>query len=230
MINRVYSLLLEGQSPSRTYYDRKVSPVPNVNFLKQVYTGQLLVPSSTDEEYKAYCAEQLIQVVCKSDLLEDLNAFDPLNNYNHGGETVAKATSYTSLPSGLAINLLEPDTRHNWVAKLLTINVSPTADTVEISGIDTQVLGWSGTISAPVILTDGVKCVFNGTLPGTSFGMTASIVRPPDRNIKTLIDTLKHNPLAFRPEYEEYRLSRNVNNWLAAAVMNYCKVVTYGTS
>jgi len=199
-MNRVYSILTKGQNKDAQGYQRKVDTTVGYSGLESV--ADILVTDSTDNSYYNYQADQLVQVCRKSLLKASLAAVDPLNTYEYTFGVVEPSTLIGALPAGV----VNP-------SGLVTVNGLPQTFTVA-EGLTTA-----------IILADGLSMKLRGTLPAASFSTIVTVVRQPTRDLKPVITALKEFDTKWLPKYSDYRHSYDVNDWLAAFILNYCETV-----
>jgi len=121
------------------------------------------------------------------------------------------------------LDLLEPDMRHTWTYQSLVIVVNPSG-LVTVNGLP-QTFTVAEGLTTAIILADGLSMKLRGTLPAASFSTIVTVVRQPTRDLKPVITALKEFDTKWLPKYSDYRHSYDVNDWLAAFILNYCETV-----
>ena len=220
-MNRVYSILVKGLQKDSLYYQRRVDPTVGYTGLESI--GELLVEDTSDASYYNYQAEQLVQICLKSLLNDSLAAFDPLNTYDHTFDTIEPITIEGTLPTGLSIDYMEPDMRHSWVDYQFDVQIDPSG-LATINGVPHTFTNKDNLTSA-IPLAPGLSIKIKGAMPGYSFSFILSATRQPWRDVGTLYNILKTLKTTWLPKYKDYRHSLDINDWLAAFVLNYCEVL-----
>lgn len=220
-INRVYSILMQGHDPKSSYFQRAVDL--SVKSTSLMTLAEALVPPSDNPSYRAYAAEQLVQVCRHSLLAARLGEIDPVNTYANEFAPIVPATAVGSLPAGVVMELAEPDMRHQWVDQLITLSVDP----LGVATINEVPVPFTVTanLTSVMPLVEGVTMRLRGILPPSTFSTTISLVRVPQRDLVALLERLRMADVPWLTAYTDYRSSRSVNDWLAAFVLNYCETV-----
>jgi len=220
-MNRIYSILVRGDYKNSTHYQRNVDTTVGYSGLDAV--ADRLVPEGTDNSFYNYQAEQLVQICRKSRLKATLSTIDPLNTYEHTFGVITPSTFIGALPTGVFIDLLEPDVRHAWAQQSLAITFNP-GGVITVNGLPTE-FTVTDNITSVVPLADGLSMKMRGTLPGSNFSTIITVGRQPLRDLPTLITSLKTLETVWLARYREYQHSLDVNDWLAAYILNYCEIV-----
>jgi hypothetical protein len=220
-MNRVYSILVKGEDKQAAEYQRKVDHT--VGYSKIPDLGNELVQGS-EASYYNYQAEQLVQICRKSLLKGALERIDPLNTYAHPFAIIDPVTEIGSLPADVYMDILEPDMRHQWSSKVLAVTVDASAGVAFINGVPAY-FTVEDNMTGIIPVMEGLGIRFRGSLPASAFSTSLSLQRQPYRDIKPLYDTLRITPVRWLQQYEDFKNTTDINDWIAAFILNYCEVV-----
>lgn len=222
MINRTYSILMKGDTPSSTYFNRKTTHEAYKYDQAWSWMAGVLVPESYGGGYRQYCSDQLVQVVRKSILRQALAAFDPVNTYKYEFAKLEPESSISGLASSMNCDLLEPSFLKAWTDKAISLTMNTGTDTITVDGVSTS-LAWDSTVkqSGVIQLASGLSMRLRGIPVSHTFNIY--LVRPPERDLKALVDALRPSSIPWHADYTQYKDSTDPDTWLAAAVLSYCR-------
>jgi len=220
MINITYSKLLKGVNHGAASYQRKVDST--VGLCRDAVLADILVTPAADKAYMNYQADQLVQICRKSLLNAALQASDPVNTYSSEFMPAAPYSTFGGTPAGLICRLQETSARHTWTALAGTVRVQPALNTATVDGISTYPINMTDGLSAPITLAGDLTLRLSGTLPTDAFTITTDIARIPCRDMAQLIEDLRKHNIIWLPAFRDYRNSLDINDWIAAIVLNHC--------
>ena len=217
-MNTVYSILLKGVAHDAPLYQRKVDT--SIALQEFVGAGSILMPPTEDPSYENYQAEQLVQICRKSRLKGSLEAFDPFNTYEHVFDKIEPITTIGALPPDIYIDILEPSIRHTWAYNAVTLQVRPDGTAV----VNGKIIPYTKEDELTTILPVADKLVIKirGAF-NQPFTTSLLLQRQPQRNIQQLDKDLRALQTVWLPQYEEYRNTPDINDFLAAFTLNYCE-------
>jgi len=212
MINRLYGMLAPEALSTEYYYRRSTQAEEYVREL------DILIPRSTEDAYRQFCADQLCTLVYESSLKDILLELDPNNTYEYPAEAVdEKDTEITGVPGGVVLNLADASIQNPWVRKVVTLSYDG-VDTVTYE--DGKTVEWGATGTPPIVI-DGVVMSFSGAPPVSSFIAVVSMVRKPYRSIMTLYNQLEsESGITWTTQLAEYNDITVPSTKLAAYVLN----------
>ena len=210
-MNKLYGMLAPEAVDYEPYYRHSLQP--------RVYLSELdlLVPGTTEDAYKQFCANQLCALVLNNALSSFLADLDPENTYSRLTETVEEEeTTISGLPETVTISVADMDYWHTWVDKEIKL---------QFDGVTTVTYGpnksveWEATGTTPMNI-DGIVIMFNGPVPASSFNVTVLLVRKPARNLVDLLARLDAADIVWSTKLEPYKDSTMPSTRLVAYVLN----------
>ena len=220
-MNKVYSILVRGREKGSSHYRRAVDST--VAYSGWETAGELLVPSSSEASYGNYMADQLIGICLKSNLNSLLASIDPLHTYDHGFGPIKASTTIGALPGDLALNLEEPSFYHTWIDKTIPITINANGAAI-VNGVP-QSFTTENNLTSLIKLAEGVSMRVRGAIPVVPFNVVVTMARQPSRDLAVMTERLRKLDIPWKSRYADYKNTLNVNDWLAAFILNYCEVV-----
>ena len=223
MINRLYSNLMQGVTPSGLFYSRRIDAAARNAFIARPEALSLLMPSSAyDAEYRMCVADRLAMLCRRSVFSEQLLAWDPLNTYDTPARIVDRADAGDSVtgPSapGIVYYILDTTAFHPWVRRRWSLVVDPVGGKAYVDGVE-QAFTWTGTLSSIVLMGDmGVQ--FGGAAPATEFSMTVASVRRPAMALLDILSAAEASDLPWSNTYLPYKDAAEEDVRLAAFIMS----------
>jgi len=226
-MNLVYTALMHGISGA-TMFLRRTDSSLSISTAYRSVRG-VLVPVSDDPNYRAACAEQLVQLCRRSSLTSLLAELDPKNTYAHEFTTLEASTSFTGVPANCQFMLAEQQAQYGWIARRVNIVFDLGAGSATVDGT-VQDIATADNLTSSVELGDGLSCRLagEGLVPAPStFSIVLSLVRPP---LRSLLDIDGSPVLQLMPWVDKYKAwtgtGSSVSDRVVAAVLNYAEEVS----
>jgi hypothetical protein len=212
MINRLYGMLAQEVAEGDFYYRKSTQP--------PAYTKELdiLVPASSEDAYRRFCADQLCAICFEGALKDILLQLDPDNTYEYPTDPVTEAlTEISGVPENVVLNVNDVSIQTPWVDKRILLSFDG-ATTVTYENGKTVEWGATGT---PLILVDGIALSFSGAAPASAFTTSVTLQRKPYRDIIALYRRLEaESDPVWTSTLEPYRDATVPSTKLAAHVLN----------